>query len=275
MELRHWAERILSADTLEEKLFAPDELTDLAPGPAVFWNEPVRPVELRFHKHTRKDRLPKLREHDHPDKRAACLHRFAGHELLAVEMMAYALIAFPEAPRAFRRGVAHTLREEQEHVRLYVERLKGFGVKLGDLPLYRHFWAYVPFLKDPIQYVSVLSLTFEMANLDFAPHYGASFAKHGDEESAALMQRILDDEIGHVAFGCSWLKKLKGPEESTWDAWRAAVPERLPVTRTKGITFLEEHRRRAGVPEEWLAKLQVKEDPAPVVRRPSLEICAP
>jgi len=32
MELREWAIGILSADTLEGKLFEPDELTDLIPG---------------------------------------------------------------------------------------------------------------------------------------------------------------------------------------------------------------------------------------------------
>jgi hypothetical protein len=98
MEIRDWAIQILSADRLEDKLSCPDSLTDLCPGPALLWKEPARPPGMGFEKHTRRDKLPRVNEMNNPDKRAVCLHRFAGHELLAVEIMAYALLAFPEAP---------------------------------------------------------------------------------------------------------------------------------------------------------------------------------
>lgn len=261
MELKIWATRILSADTLEDKLFDPGIWTDHEPGPALFWKEPTRPVGLSFHRHSRKDKLPKLHEHYNPDKRAACLHRFAGHELLAVEIMAYALLAFPDAPRGFRRGVVHTLREEQEHVRLYIKRLKELGVNFGDLPLYRHFWSYTPHLKNPTQYISVMSLTFEMANLDFAPTYGASFAKHGDDLSAQLMQRILSDEIGHVSFGWNWLKKFKSQDLDAWGVWTAALPPRMGPERSMGPQFFEEHRRKAGIPNEWIEQFKLLSSP--------------
>lgn len=100
MELRDWAIRILSADALEEKLFAPEELSDNNPGPAFIWKEPTRPAGMQFQKHTYRDRLPKFSEHHQADKRAVCLHRFAGHELLAVEVMACAA-RFPGCPRSF------------------------------------------------------------------------------------------------------------------------------------------------------------------------------
>lgn len=252
MELREWAERILSADTLEEKLFSPDKLTDLDPGPPQFWNEPVRPTGMGFQKHTRKDKLPKQHELASADKRASCLHRFAGHELLAVEVMAYALLAFPHAPKHFRRGVAGTLKEEQEHVRLYCKQLERFGMSLGDAPLYRHFWSYTPFLKTPEQYLSVMSLSFEMANLDYAPSYGKAFEEAGDQDASVLMQRILKDEIAHVAFGWNWLKKFKRDDLSAWEAWRESLPERFPPERAMGKPFQEENRLRAGVSNEWL-----------------------
>lgn len=253
MELKLWAARILAADSLEEKLLDPGEWTDQDPGPALFWNEPCRPAGMGFSKHSRKDKLPPLHEHGQKDKRAVCLHRFAGHELLAVEIMAYALLAFPDAPKGFRRGIVHTLREEQQHVRLYLQRLEKMGVRFGDLPLYRHFWSYTPHLRNPIQYLSVMSLTFEMANLDFAPYYGASFAKQGDIESAALMQQIFQDELGHVSFGYNWLKKLKPENQESWQTWVNALPPRMGPERSCGPTFFEAHRRMAGIPEEWIA----------------------
>jgi uncharacterized ferritin-like protein (DUF455 family) len=148
------------------------------------------------------------------------------------------------------------LREEQEHVRLYIERMAALGLKFGDLPLYRHFWAHVPHLTCPIRYVSVMSLTFEMANLDFAPLYGKSFARAGDMESAALMKKILEDEISHVSFGMNWLKKFKQPELSEWDAWKECLPSLMPPSRAKGFVLNEDPRRQAGVPEDWIQKLK-------------------
>ena len=211
---------------------------------------------MHFQRRGRKDKLPPLHEHRDPDKRAVCLHRFAGHELLAVEIMAQALLKFPEAPKHFRRGVANTLKEEQEHVRLYCARLKAMGVEFGDLPLYRHFWAYVPHLTTPLRYISVMSLTFEMANLDFAPLYGKSFARVGDFESAALMEQILKDEINHVAFGWNWLKKLKGENESEWQAWEESLPPLMTPKRATGVIVREEPRLKAGIPLEWIDRLK-------------------
>jgi uncharacterized ferritin-like protein (DUF455 family) len=255
MELREWATRILTADTLEEKLFCPIVLTDREPGQARWFDEPTRPVGMGFTKRTKEEKLPAFQSHGNPDHRAVCLHRFAGHELLAVEIMAHALVAFPEAPKAFRMGVANTLKEEQGHVQLYIQRMNALGLHFGDLPLYRHFWNHVPYLTSPIRYVSVMSLTFEMANLDFAPMYGKSFSHFGDDESAALMARILQDEIRHVTFGWSWLQKFKG-ELDSWTAWTQSQGPKLTPKRAKGFVLREEPRLAAGIPEDWIQKLK-------------------
>ena len=256
LEIREWAIRILSADTLDEKLYAPDQLTDRAPGPPMIWNEPVRPVGMGFQFRRREGKLPPFESHRDPNNRAACLHRFAGHELLAVEIMAYALLKFPDAPPHFRKGLAHTLKEEQEHVRLYIKELTRLGVKFGDLPLYRHFWCHTPYLNTPLSYVSVMSLTLEMANLDFAPMYGTSFEKAGDKDAANLMARILKDEIAHVSFGWRWLQKFKKKELTDWDAWKEAQSPLLTPKRARGFLIHEEHRRKAGISEEWIENLK-------------------
>ena len=260
MELNEWATRILSADTIEGKLFCPSQCTDLTPGPPLFWDTPTRPSGMEFKRHSKEERLPSLQEHGSQDKRAVCLHRFAGHELLAVEIMAYALLAFPDAPKHFRKGLANTLKEEQQHVRLYMERLGEMGVRFGDLPLYKHFWSHTPYLTTPLKYISVMSLTFEMANLDFAPMYRNSFIRHGDDLSALLMQQILEDEISHVSFGYQWLKKFKTEEENEWKAWRSNVPERLPLHRARGFTLQEEARKKALIPDEWIEALHQTEN---------------
>lgn len=256
MELREWAISILSATTLQEKLFCPEHLTDFAPGEPLIWDLPSRPATMGFRRHTREEKLPPLHELHKIDKRAICLHRFTGHELLAVEIMAFALLSFPYAPKYFRKGLANTLREEQGHVKIYQQRLNEMGMAFGDLPLYRHFWAYTPFMKTPAQYVSIMSLTFEMANLDFAPMYGKTFARYGDEDSAQLMQQIFQDELSHVAFGWQWLRKYYPEETDLWALWKQQLPPRMLPKRAKGFIYFGDHRRQAGLPEEWVINLQ-------------------
>jgi len=256
MELRDWAIRILSADSLEEKLLSPDILTDVTPGDALIWDLPTRPANMGFRRHSHEEKLPPLHDLGSADNRAICLHRFAGHELLAVEIMAYTLLAFPEAPKHFRKGLANTLREEQGHVHLYMQRLCEMGVSFGDLPLYRHFWAYTPFMKTPGQYVSIMSLTFEMANLDFAPMYGKTFARAGDLASAALMEQIFKDELSHVSFGWQWLRKYFPEEKDLWSIWKEQLPPRMLPKRAKGFIYYPENRRLAGLPEEWIVNLK-------------------
>ncbi|NGX45413.1 MAG: hypothetical protein K940chlam2_00565 [Chlamydiae bacterium] len=240
---------------MEEKLLDPVKMTDHSPGAPLLWSEPIRPKGMHFQKFGRKDKLPSLDEFDSPDKRAICLHRFGGHELLAVEIMAYALLAFPKAPKHFRRGVANTLRDEQEHVRLYQKEMERLGVTFDDLPLFRHFWAFTPHLTSPMEYISVMSLTLEMANLDFAPLFGGAFAAHGDTNAETLMKRILQDEIAHVSFGMHWLNKLKSPSLSSLESWQNALPDHISPRRARGKIFQKDARLAAGVPKEWVDHL--------------------
>ena len=256
MEIRDWATHILSADRIEDKLFDPKEFTDFCPGEAVYWKEPVRPSGMVLQKKNKKEKLPPFHEHHDPDKRAVCLHRFAGHELLAVEIMAYTLLAFPEAPRHFRRGLVNTLRDEQRHVSLYIKRMEALGLKFGDLPLYRHFWVHSKYITSPMKYVSTMCLTLEMANLDFAPMYGKSFLRYGDQESSDLMHTILNDEISHVNFGLQWLRKFKPTDSTDWDAWTSSMSELMTPKRAKGFLVHEDHRLAAGIPQNWIDNLK-------------------
>lgn len=258
MELRTFAIHILSGETIEEKLFDPPALSDSAPGSPLFWKQPARCKNLQFVKHSRREgKLPALSELHHPEKTAVCMHRFCGHELLAVEMMAYALLAFPEAPRPLRMGIANTLKEEQEHVRLYCKRLNELGIVFGDLPLYKHFWRHTPYITSPIRYLSMMSLTFEMANLDFAPYYGEAFRKVGDQASEDLMNRILKDEISHVSFGMGWFNRLaRRKEDASWNEYCESLYPYLTPKRAKGRHFKDAYRKKAGIPSQWIEQIE-------------------
>lgn len=203
MELRDFAYRVLFATTLEEKLQSPADVTDDSPGPPVLTpSAPGRPVDLRFKPQgSGKADFPGVQRLEREDERGRLLHFFANHELLATELMALALLRFPDAPAAFRRGLYQTLKDEQMHTRLYLARMGKSGIHLGDLPVSGYFWRSVASMESPLDYVTRLSLTFEQANLDFCRHFAEEFQTIGDGETAKLLDRIYRDEIGHVAYG--------------------------------------------------------------------------
>ena len=201
-----FAKRILLGDTLEDKFFSPTvEWTEWKPFelPA----HPGRSGRIKFS--DEKLRFPKAPSLKEDKNKAVALHSFANHELLAIEMMAAAILVYPhhnEDDIRFKRGILTALKEEQKHLRLYIERLNEFGFEFGDFPLNDFFWEQMVKLKTPSQYAAVMALTFEAANLDFAQYYAKTFRQMGDEKTAAILDIVLEDEIGHVAFGSHWMK---------------------------------------------------------------------
>ena len=259
MELREFTEQILFATTLEEKLRAPGEITDERPGAALVTPDaPGRPGNLIFKAHaTGKSEFPGLHQLEKKSERGKLLHFFANHELLATELMALVLLKFPDAPAAFRKGVFQTLKDEQEHTRLYMERMKSCGVELGDLPVSGYFWRCIAPMENPIDYVAGLALTFEQANLDFARHFAKSFATIGDNETGNLLEKIYRDEIGHVAYGLKWFRRWKNPGENDWDAFCRVLKFPLSPQRAKGLTLNVAGRKAAGLDEHFIAELNV------------------
>ena len=259
MELREFAGQILFATSLEEKLRAPDVITDECPGTALITPDaPGRPQNLIFKPHaTGKSEFPGLHRLEKQTERGKLLHFFGNHELLATELMALVLLKFPDAPAAFRKGVLQTLKDEQRHTRLYLERMKACGVQLGDFPVSGYFWRCVSPMEHPIDYVASLCLTFEQANLDFAGHFARSFNQVGDVETSQLLEKIYRDEIGHVAYGLKWFRRWKNPDESDLQAFCHTLKFPLSPQRAKGFSLNVAGRKAAGLDSQFMTELNV------------------
>jgi len=258
MELREFAEQVLFSTSLEEKLLCPDALTDLAPGPAIRTpHQPGRPRELIFRTGTAREGLPSLQHLEKEAARGRLLHFFANHELLATELMALVLLKFPDAPKPFRRGILQTLRDEQEHTRMYMERMRGLGLAFGSHPVNGCFWHLIAFMESPMDYVSRLSLTFEQANLDYSGYFAEQFRRIGDKASEALLARIHHEEVAHVGYGLKWFRRWKDPHQTDWQAFESALPYPLSPNRAKGVMFNAEARRRAGLDTQFIDELYV------------------
>jgi uncharacterized ferritin-like protein (DUF455 family) len=249
---RAFADRIVRCDDLETKLAPPGDLVDVERGPPTRPTEPGRPANLRIVPSS-EAKVPRVAGMAQRVQRGRILHAFANHELQAVELFAWALLAYPDAPDAFRTGLLAILAEEQRHVRLYLARLKAHDVALGDYPVSGYFWGKVPHLTTPARFVCAMSLTFENANLDHTAQYAEAARRAGDEATAAVIDRIGRDEIGHVKFGATWLAQFD--DRPLWEAYQANVTWPLSAERARGANFQPDRRREAGLDEAFIAGL--------------------
>ena len=203
------------------------------------------------------------------EKKALALHSFANHELLAIEMMAAAILAFPhKTPEDIRikNGIFSALKDEQKHFSLYVERLNELGFEFGDFPLNDFFWRQMPSIKNMSQYFAVMALTFEAANLDFAQYYRNIFLSLDDPKTAGILDIVLEDEISHVALGSYWLKKWR-QDKSLWQYYMDSLPFPLTPARSRGIGFDPLIHGKAMTDDNFMLELQKYEDSFHVTKR--------
>ena len=200
--------------------------------------------------------LPRLAALGQPEARIKCLARFAHHELMAVELFAWALLRWPDLPPKLRAEFTHALADEQRHCRLYIDRLTQLGGTFFDPPYSNYFWKLVPAISNsrhgPSAFLAGMGLTLEQANLDFTLMYRDAFTKAGDSESAQVLTHVHEDEIRHVALAARWIKVLGPPGTDLIEAYSEAVPFPLSAARAKGKQYHRAARRRAGLGEPFI-----------------------
>jgi uncharacterized ferritin-like protein (DUF455 family) len=256
MELREVAERILLTESLEAKLGRlPEAITDERPGPARRIEVPARPPDLRFAARRTAPAMPRLGALRDEKKRAVAHHILANHELQALEVMAFVLLAFPDAPSDFRRGLAGIMQDEQRHTRMHVERAAELGIRFGELPVNNYIWAKAQHYESALDYVAGLPLTFEGRNLDHTLELEEAFAGIGDQKSAAIVRAIHRDEIGHVRFGIEWLRRLKPGDQTDWEAYVSHLHWPIRAEKAVGDVFHREPRLKAGLSPEFIELL--------------------
>ena len=268
MELRLFADRILDSPEIDRKLVpAETPLTDCDPGPPVRTAVPARPDRLRFCGRKQAPAMPHPESFPDPARRAIAHHIMANHELQALEVMAFVLRAFPLAPSEFRLGVARVMADEQRHTRMHIDRAAELGLQFGDLPVNGYFWAKAQEYQSILEYLAGLPLTFEGGNLDHTLEFEHWFEQAGDRKSAGVMRAVHRDEIEHVAFGWEWLKRLKPPELTEWQAYERHLHWPIRPAKARGKTFHRPPREAAGLSPEFIDKLAESTGPLEDVER--------
>jgi len=200
---------------------------DLAPGDAVPPDRPARPDRPLL---LAPKEMPKRKAGGSMAKRIALLHALAHIELNAIDL-AWDLIArfgsprqpMGEMPRAFFDDWVKVADEEALHFELLAARLEELGAAYGDLPAHDGLWeAATGTAGDLLARLAIVPLVLEARGLDVTPATVAEMNRAGDEATAALLERIYRDEIGHVAAGMRWFEHFAreaGHEpEAHWQA---------------------------------------------------------
>ena len=213
---------------------------------------PGRPAELRAAR--RGERTPKQEALEDPHYRARTLHAFLHHELQAAELMCWAILAFPDAEQEFRRGLLGVCMDEIRHMNLYADHITALGHHVGDFGIRDWFWKRVPSCRSKLEFVAVLGMGLEAANLEYAPNFAARFRLAGDELGAGIQERIAAEEVAHVGFATRWFARWTGGCDFT--TWAEQLPPPLSPWVMHGTPIAVEARRRAGMSEEFLAALQ-------------------
>jgi uncharacterized ferritin-like protein (DUF455 family) len=247
-----WCRGYIASTSLAYKLRPDAPGNDWEDGRAERISKPGRPPELNV-----TSRADKTRGLMAPAGRARALHTFLHHELQAAELMLWAVLAFPDTPRAFREGLIRIALDETRHMRMYAERIEALGHRVGEFAVRDWFWERIPTCQDPASFCAVMGLGLESANLEHAQTFARRFRDAGDEESARVQELVGLEEIAHARFGAKWFTELRGDLE--FDTWRAALPEPLTPLLMRGKPLARAARKKAGQPDPFLDALEAWE----------------
>jgi uncharacterized ferritin-like protein (DUF455 family) len=171
-------------------------------------------------------RMPKRGKGGSERGRIAMLHALAHIEYVAIDLAFDLVGRFGNLyPRAFVDEWMRVGAEEAIHFALLCRRLRRFGAAYGDLPAHDGLWeAAEATAGDPIARLAVVPMVLEARGLDVTPATIERFRAAGDIGSARLLERILADEIRHVAAGVRWFESSCAAQRfAPHDQWRALV----------------------------------------------------
>ncbi|MCF6323294.1 MAG: ferritin-like domain-containing protein [Gammaproteobacteria bacterium] len=139
--------------------------------------------------------------------RAALIHAITHIEFNAINLAWDAVYRFRGLPEQYYDDWIRVADEEAYHFELLSERLQRLGYQYGDFPAHNGLWAMAQkTADDPMVRMALVPRVLEARGLDVTPGMMARLKKAGDNETVAILEIILRDEIGHVKIGSRWFK---------------------------------------------------------------------
>lgn len=182
-------------------------LIALADGPEPLPDRPARPARPAL---LPASQMPKRGRAGSLRSRFAMLHAVAHIELNAIDLAVDVAGRFgPAMPPQFATDWLHVADEEAQHFGLLSGLLEQAGGGYGDLPAHDGLWQSAQATAHTLAArLAVVPQVLEARGLDVTPMMIARFEAAGDATAVGVLQRILQDEIGHVAIGNRWFRFL-------------------------------------------------------------------
>jgi uncharacterized ferritin-like protein (DUF455 family) len=147
--------------------------------------------------------MPKRRKGGSERGRIALWHSLAHIEFVAIDLALDMAGRFgAEMGEAFVGDFLAVAADEAMHFALLARKLQTLGSHYGALPAHAGLWeaAYAT-RGDVAARLAVVPMVLEARGLDVTPATLDRVRAGGDEHGAKILDRILDDEIRHVAAG--------------------------------------------------------------------------
>lgn len=170
------------------------------------------------------NRMPKRGRGGSERGRVALLHALAHIEFAAIDLALDAVGRFGASfPRRFADDWMKVAADEAMHFALLDRRLRQLGSFYGAMPAHAGLWdAAATTAHDALARLAVVPMVLEARGLDITPGTIERFEAVGDRASAAILRRILADEIHHVGYGTFWFESACRGQglvpETTWHA---------------------------------------------------------
>ncbi|TKC82620.1 ferritin-like domain-containing protein [Trinickia terrae] len=200
-------------------------------------------------------RLLQRRSMKSPEGRAVLLHALAHIEFNAINLALDAVWRFAGMPEAFYADWLKVASEEAHHFSLLVARLADYGHAYGDFPAHDGLWDMCERTRgDVLARMALVPRTLEARGLDASPPIRARLLQAGDHASAAILDVILRDEIGHVLIGNRWFRYVCDRQALDPHQAYLRLAEQYRAPKLRG-PFNFDARREAGFDAAELAAL--------------------
>lgn len=141
--------------------------------------------------------------------RIALLHSIAHIEFYAIHLAWDIIYRFRDQPEKFYRDWLKVAAEEALHFKLLRHRLRDFDTEYGDLAAHKGLWDIAVLTRDDLlARLALVPRTMEARGLDVTPGMINKLEQVNDCDSVVVLERILGDEIGHVAIGSDWFRTI-------------------------------------------------------------------
>ncbi|MDE1468254.1 ferritin-like domain-containing protein [Aurantiacibacter sp. D1-12] len=170
-------------------------------------DRPEWPVDLQV---LPPSQMPKRGKGGSQRNRVALWHSLAHIEFVAIDLALDIVGRFgAQMDHAFITDFLDVAADEAMHFALIERHLGTIGAAYGDLPVHEGLWqAAGDTAHNLAARLAIVPMVLEARGLDVTPATLERVRSQGDGRGAKILQRILDDEIRHVAAGSRHFAKI-------------------------------------------------------------------